>query len=144
MTENSTPAISDEKAGAIYALAFELYQKGEFAKATTLFGGLVIAKKQEYRYWLGLGASHQMLKHFNKAIVAYKGAIATAPDHPMAYFHTAECLWQQEKAESARKMLRKAEKRAKKEPKQYESFLDQISLLKEGWAEDKHKPIIED
>lgn len=143
MSQRSAP-ISDEKASAIYALAFELYQKGEYAKATTLFGGLVIAKKQEYRNWLGLGASHQMLKHYNKAITAYKGAIATAPDHPMAYFHTAECLWQQDKLEAARKMLKKAERRAKKEPKQYESFLDQIALLKQGWSETKHQPIRED
>lgn len=136
--------ISNERAETVYLLAFELYQKGEYAKAATLFGGLVLARRNDFRFWMGLGASHQMLKHYNKAINAYQFALQSKPEHPMAYFHTAECLWNQNKSKEALELLNTAEKKALKDKKQYENFLDQITLLKEGWSTKKKSPIRSD
>lgn len=136
-----TASVSAEKAEAIYVIAFELYQKGDYAKATTLFGGLVLARKKEFKYWLGLGASHQMLKHYMKALNAYQFAQEIAPEHPMPYFHSAECYWSQNRPKDALETLKKAEKRALKYSKKYENFLDQIPLLKEAWTKKKKVPI---
>lgn len=138
------PPIDDKQAEAIYLLAFELYQKGDYAKATTLFGGLVLSRKNEFKYWLGLGASHQMLKHYHKALNAYQFAQQIDPEHPMAFFHSAECLWNQNKAKEALESLKNAEKRALKDQKKYENFLDQITLLKETWSKKKNTPIRSD
>lgn len=136
--------ISDQQVEAIYLLAFELYQKGEYAKATTLFGGLVLARKNEFKFWLGLGASHQMLKHYNKALNAYRFAQQIDAAHPMAFFHTAECLWSQNKSKEALEYLAQAEKKALKDKDKYENFIDQIALLKENWSKKKQTPIRSD
>ena len=137
-------SVSNEQAEAIYLLAFELYQKKEYAKAATLFGGLVLSRKQEFKFWLGLGASHQMLRHYNKALNAYQFAEQIQPEHPMPHFHSAECLWNQSKPKEALTLLKGAEKRALKDKKKYENFIDQISLLKEGWSTTKKSPIRSD
>lgn len=136
--------ISNEKAEAIYLLAFEHYQKGDYAKAATLFGGLVLVRKNDFKFWLGLGASHQMLKHYNKALNAYHFAQQSNPEHPMGYFHSAECLWNQNKGKEALEQLKIAEKKALKDKKKYESFLDQITLLKGAWSMKKKTPIRSD
>lgn len=133
--------VSETQAEAVYLLAFEAYQKGDYAKATTLFGGLVLARKNDFKYWLGLGASHQMLKHYSKALNAYEIAKKIDPEHPMTYFHTAECLWSQNKPGEALKALRSAEKKALKDPKKYENYLHQIALLKDVWSQGKKTPI---
>jgi type III secretion system low calcium response chaperone LcrH/SycD len=133
--------VSDQQTEAIYLLAFELYQKGEYAKATTLFSGLVLARKNEFKFWLGLGASHQMLKNYNKALNAYNIAQKIKPKNPMPFFHTAECLWSQKDSKNAIAFLGKAEKRAQHNHAKYASFLNQVGLLKENWSKKRKIPV---
>ncbi len=136
--------VTDDQAEAAYLLGYKNYSEGDYAKAATVFAGLVIARKNEFKYWLGLGAAHQMLKHDHKALNAYDQARRLNQKHPLPYFYSAECLWRQDKPKEALATLLKAEKKASKDKKRFQNFLDQISLLKEVWSKGKLKPIRSD
>lgn len=80
-----------EELDAIYALAFEKYQGGNFKQALTLFQLLCHCNHFEAKFMLGLGACRQGLKEYTLAGETYSFAALIHPMDPRFPYHAAEC-----------------------------------------------------
>ena len=91
-TLRETKGMTDDEMEAIYALAFNFYQTGNLEKAETLFRFLVMFDHLNVKYWLGMGAVHQVKKDYKKAIEAY-ALVVTALEfnNVKASYYAAEC-----------------------------------------------------
>ena len=86
-----TQGLTGENLEALYALAYTEYNQGNYEKAEELFRLLCNLDHLEKKFWMGLGASRQMLKDWDGAIDAYTITLLFAIDDPIAPLHTAEC-----------------------------------------------------
>ncbi|MEI8366604.1 MAG: SycD/LcrH family type III secretion system chaperone [Parachlamydiaceae bacterium] len=86
---------STETLSALYAIAYEYYRNGKYAEAKTSFHLLTIADTSDTRFWMGLGASYQMLKNYDAAIHAYSIAAVQNCSDPYVHFYAAECFFYQ-------------------------------------------------
>jgi len=96
--------ITDEEIEAIYSVAYNLYENGKYDDALQVFKFLCFFDHLEKKYWLGLGAVHQMLKQYDDAVNAYSMAAMLDIDDPAPASHAADCLLlagKKEEAESA-------------------------------------------
>ena len=71
-------SITNSEMEEIYAEAYTHYDNGHFADAANAFRFLVLLDSFQPRFWMGLGASLQMLKRSDKALKAY--AVVTLLD----------------------------------------------------------------
>lgn len=95
--------ISDDEADAAYAVAYNLFNQGQYHKAEKLFEFLCQLDHYEGRFWIGLGSCRQMLKHYESAVKAYSMAGIHDMENPVPALRAAECylaLGQLEEAES--------------------------------------------
>ncbi|BDV01937.1 hypothetical protein TDMWS_20220 [Thermodesulfomicrobium sp. WS] len=91
-TLQEVKGFSDEQMEAIYSVAYNLYQAGKYGDAVQVFSWLGMFNPFVSKYWLGLGASLQMAKDFEKALNAYAVAsVTSSPKDPVPHLHAAEC-----------------------------------------------------
>lgn len=83
--------LTEEQMEAIYATAFTLYNGGRYEDAEKIFHCLCIFDHLGHRYWMGLGATRQMLKKYKDAVDAYSMAAVLDVHDPQASLHAAEC-----------------------------------------------------
>lgn len=83
--------LTDEQMEAIYATAFTLYNGGRYEDAEKIFQCLCLFEHLGHRYWMGLGATRQMLKKYKEAIDAYSMAAVLDVRDPHAALQAAEC-----------------------------------------------------
>jgi len=96
--------ITDEEMEAIYSIGYNLYQNGKYDDALNVFKFLCFFDHLEKKYWIGLGAVHQMMGNYEKAIEAYSYAAFLDLEDPRPAIHAADChliLGNKEAAESA-------------------------------------------
>ncbi len=96
--------ISDREMEALYAEAYTLYEEDQFTAAANGFRFLIILDPYVPRYWMGLGATQQLLNRFEKALHSY--AVVTLLDscNPAPHVYAHECyqaLGNEEEAEVA-------------------------------------------
>lgn len=84
--------ITDKEMEAIYATAYNFYTHGKFDRADVIFSGLCQMDPYQSKYWLGLGATRQMEKKYEKAIESYGLATVMDAKNPLPAFHAAHCL----------------------------------------------------
>lgn len=84
--------LTQDSIEALYFTAFGCYNQGKFEDATGYFRLLTTADPKTKKHWMGLGASLQMQKKFQRAIEAYEVAVALEPSDPYVHFHAAHCL----------------------------------------------------
>ena len=92
-TLKAVRGISDAEMDAAYALAHDYYSTGRYDDADTLFRFLTTFDHLNGKYWLGMGAVHQVKKRYREAVQAY--ALVAAIDDAKnvnASFHAAECF----------------------------------------------------
>jgi type III secretion system low calcium response chaperone LcrH/SycD len=103
-TLKSIKGITDEQMEMLYAHAYQLYQTGCYEKASGIFRMLVMHDHWESKYFLGLGATLQMLKLYEKAAEVYSYCFLLDRKNPVAPFQAGKCymaLNDCEKAKSA-------------------------------------------
>ena len=83
--------LSDEQMESIYALGVNFYKLGRIAEAEKIFKFLVFFDYYCQKYWVGMGAVHQLQKHFEQARVAYEYAALLDITQPKPIYHAAEC-----------------------------------------------------
>lgn len=83
--------LSQEQHQLIYQYAYTYYHQKDYGKACDLFRFLTIADTENSVFWMGFGASLQMLEQYQKAIEAYEMARMIDPVLIPSYLHAAEC-----------------------------------------------------
>jgi type III secretion system low calcium response chaperone LcrH/SycD len=119
------PVIAEQ----VYALAFSLYQSGDYQKAETAFRLLCARQPLKPKYWIGLGATLQQDQNYPEAMNAWAMASLIEPEDPYPHFHAAECAISIENLNEARLALMEAEKRITAE----HPLMERIPLLKKMW-----------
>lgn len=84
--------VSDQDLEAGYALAYNLYNAGNYKDSETMFAGLTLYKHTDKRFWMGLGGSRQMLKKYREAADAYGMATVLGLDDPAPSVHAGICF----------------------------------------------------
>jgi len=83
--------LTEDNMEAMYATAYTLYKSGRYTDAQKVFQALCIFDHMERKYWMGLGAAHQILKNYKAAIDAYSLATILDVFDPLAPLQAAEC-----------------------------------------------------
>src|SRR3954451_19513616 len=74
--------LTPEDLEAIYSVAFNLYNNQRYDEAVKVFKFLCLHDHFQEKYWMGLGATHQMMKDFKLASSAYGYAYLLDSDNP--------------------------------------------------------------
>jgi type III secretion system low calcium response chaperone LcrH/SycD len=96
--------LSEKDMEAIYSIGYSYYNNAKYAKALDIFRFLCFYDHLERRWWMGLGATQQMMQDFEAAVNAYRYAALLDVEDPTAHLHAADCFMavgNHEEAESA-------------------------------------------
>lgn len=124
ISEKEVSKVPLEKEREFYAIAYGLYEKGDFRGAAALFTQLVLTDPFSEHYWQGLASSKQMAKEYLAAVYAWSLVALLREGDPEPHFHAAECFLSLEEKEEALKALNAALKFCKDEP-----LREKINLL---------------
>ncbi len=83
--------LTDENMEAIYGVAYQFYNSGNFEQAVKVFQFLCYFDHLEKKFWMGLGATRQMLKKYSEAIDAYSFAALLDVNDPRPPLQAADC-----------------------------------------------------
>lgn len=100
--------ITDEGYAALYKIAYELCDQGEFQNALPVALQLTLHQPTDSRYSFITGACLQRLKQFDSAALMYALSLDVDPEHAAAAYRLAECLIAIGKPEEAKPFLHKA------------------------------------
>jgi len=92
MTFKDIKKISDEEMEAIYSVGYNFYRHGKYENARSIFSLLCKYDEYEPKYWIGLGAAQQMLKHYQEAVSAYSFAVMLNPLDPKVHRYVTDCF----------------------------------------------------
>lgn len=90
-TIRETKGITSAEMEAMYSLGFNFYRTGRLDEAEKVFKFLCIYDHLNPKYWIGLGACHQVNKNYEAAITAYGYGSFLDLDNPKPMFYAAEC-----------------------------------------------------
>jgi type III secretion system low calcium response chaperone LcrH/SycD len=97
-------AVTDAEMEAVYSVAYNLYKAGKYEEALKVFKFLCFFDHLEKKYWMGLGATQQLMGKYEEAVQAYSYATLLDVRDPKPPMHAADCymlLGDREKAESS-------------------------------------------
>jgi type III secretion system low calcium response chaperone LcrH/SycD len=92
ITESQVSPIPLEQEQQFYAVAFGLYEKGDYRSASQLFTQLVLTDPFSAHYWQGLASSKQMAREYLAAVHAWGLVALLREGDPLPHFHAAECF----------------------------------------------------
>lgn len=98
-----------ETANQLYAMAFRFYESGKYREAVHFFRVLTSMNTDERKFWIGLGASLQMLRDYENALPAYGIAALLDENDPQVHLYAAECFIALQRIEEARTAMAMAE-----------------------------------
>lgn len=125
ISEKEISRVPLEQESQFYAIAFGLYEKGDYRGAVHLFTQLVLTDPFSTCYWEGLASSKQMAREYLAAVHAWSLVALLKDKDPMPHFHAAECFLSMGDKEEALKALDAA-----LEFCQDDAFREKINLLK--------------
>jgi type III secretion system low calcium response chaperone LcrH/SycD len=91
VTLKTLKGIDDSSLEAVYTVAYNAYQAGNFGQAEPLLKFLCYFNHLSQKYWLALGANRQSSENLSGAVGAYSFAGLLKLEDPRAPFHAAEC-----------------------------------------------------
>ena len=100
--------ITNEGYAALYKIAHELCDQGDFQHALPVALQLTLHQPTDSRYPFMTGSCLQRLKHFDSAALMYALSLDVDPEHAAAAYRLAECLIAIEKSAEAIPFLHKA------------------------------------
>lgn len=107
------PQLTDKDLKGLYAYAHRFYIDGKYQDAIHFFHLLTLFDTTCQKYWMGLGASYQMLQEYREALNAYGHAALIDPKKAEASLHAAQCFFYLKLKNEANSALKSAEKMAK-------------------------------
>lgn len=92
-TVRDLKGITDDEMEAVYTIGYNFYSVGRYEDAEAVFKFLILFDHLSEKYWMGLGATHQALKKYKEALVAYQTIVGNLniKNYKAAYF-AAECF----------------------------------------------------
>lgn len=83
--------LSDSAMDQLYEKAYDHYAEGQGGEASHHFGLLIALNPFRQEYWMGLAASRQLAKDYDKALQAYAVAALLDDRDPSPHYHAAQC-----------------------------------------------------
>jgi len=129
---NTHPSIevSKDAIELLYAFGHGFYQSGNYKKAMHFFRYLTLLESSCQKHWMGLGASYQMLKQYERALQCYGQAAILDESDPHVHWHAAECFLEIKQFNYASQALNSAETIAKQHPFAHQTLIARIQLTK--------------
>jgi type III secretion system low calcium response chaperone LcrH/SycD len=122
-------SMDDESLENIYQRALALYNEDKAEQSSEAFAILIRERPFHKIFWLGLAASKQKLKEYEKALEAY-ALTSLIDDHdPMPHFHAAQCYIGLNNKDEAIKAINLAEALAYNDQK-FRGCMDRIQTFK--------------
>ena len=135
-TLKEVKGISNEELNAVYSLAYSYYSTGRYEDALKLFKFLVLFDHMSQKFWIGLGSTQQMLKHYDEAIAAYAQAAFFDLDNPKPMYYAALCHYAKGDKVKAASAVRAIEMFCKKKDAETTPFLEKAAALREALGEE--------
>lgn len=114
----------------LYALAYRLYEHGNYRKAADIFHVLTRLQSHKTAYWLGLAAAQQMQHLYAAALETYAVAALLELENPYIHFHAAGCCFSMGAIEKGLQALQAAELVANGRA-EYTELCAQLALMRE-------------
>ncbi len=86
ISEKEVSRVPLEQERQFYAIAFGLYEKGDYRGAAQLFTQLVLTDPFSEHYWQGLASSRQMAREYLAAVHAWSSGRPSQRERPTAPF----------------------------------------------------------
>lgn len=118
----------------LYVMAYNFYNNGKYQEAQHCFRTLVGADGYSPKHWIGLGATHQMLKEYNEAIGAYALASLLDAKNPYIHLYAAECFFAEQQGSQGLNALKTADQLAKGQ-EQYAQLVSRVAIMRKTWKE---------
>lgn len=83
--------ISDLTLEVLYQAAKRLYDKQAFKASSGAFYILAMLSSKTASFWMGVGASEQLLQNYEQALVAYAAAAFADPFDSVCHLYAAKC-----------------------------------------------------
>lgn len=83
--------MSEESMEAIYSVAYNLYKGGKYDESLKIFQFLCFYDHLNKKYFMGLGASQQMLKNYNGAIEIFTFVTVLDTEDPKPVIYLGDC-----------------------------------------------------
>lgn len=99
-----------------YQEAYNFYQADNYLEACEIFRTLATLNPFEEKYWMGLGASLQLLENYPGALRSYAVHLLLDSNNPYPHFYAYQCLKAMGEEEEAKKALKTAYDSAHKLP----------------------------
>lgn len=90
-TMKDIQGLTRENLESVYAIAYNDYNTGKYERAHHMFQMLCFFDHTEKKYWMGLGATRQMLRSYDAAVDAYSMASMFDIEDPNPPLHAAVC-----------------------------------------------------
>jgi type III secretion system low calcium response chaperone LcrH/SycD len=119
--------IPEKQVEGLYALAYQVYQAGDYARAEAVFATLCLLNHTEKRFWIGLGGARQQLGKHAEAAQAFGMAAAQDLLDPVPPLHAGMCFLALKDRENAANAFRQTVLVAADRP-------DQAANKKQGQA----------
>jgi type III secretion system low calcium response chaperone LcrH/SycD len=84
--------ISEKQVEGLYAIAYQVYQAGDYKRAEAVFATLCLLNHLEKRFWLGLGGARQQLGKYAEAAQAFGLAAVQDLLDPAPPLHAGMCF----------------------------------------------------
>lgn len=136
---NNLPKLSTETLSTLYAIAYDLYEKGKTVDSKQIFRFLTLLDPFDRRYWMGLAASYQVLKDYQTALETYSIAAIQEPNDPYVHLYAADCLFALGQNKKAVQTLESAITVAEKANDA--SLISQLQYMHESWT-GKKQPVL--
>ena len=115
----------------LYSEAYTAYTADQYEKASLFFRWLAIFNPFETKYWMGWGASNQLLNNNEQALKAYAMAALLDTRDPYPHYHAYECYMSMNDGREALIALEDARVRALRQPL-YSELRQEIESLQRG------------
>lgn len=122
-------SMNDEDLKTVYQRAIELYNSDQAQDASLAFGILIRERPFSKSFWMGLAASRQKLKEFEKALEAYAMTSLIDDQDPLPHYHASQCYVAINNKEEAIKAINLAEALAFNNQK-FSGSMDRIQKFK--------------
>jgi len=136
------PEFSGDFIETFYSFAYGYYQSGKYETAIHFFRLLTLIDPDKRKHWMGLGASYQMIKGYERALQCYGYAAILDENDPYTHWHAAECFIALNQPEQAKLALTSTELVAKRHSKQDKKLLARLKLVKKTITKNRSPSII--
>ena len=125
-------SMDQETIEAGYALAYSLYNAGNYKDAETMFKALCIYDHTDERFWMGLAGCRQMGGDLTGAIDAYAyGAYAGALNNPAPAVHGGLCYMKMGDKENAVALFKAALTMGNKDSGEHKAYHERAKAVLE-------------